>query len=167
MNNTDIPARFPIPFGASAGPSYIRAIPKDSQIGIHDGYASLHDGFPPLCFDPIASGGIPPYGQDVNGILRQITQWAIWQATGAPMMFDAGFAAAIGGYPLGAELASSVTAGVFWRSSINGNTTDPDGGSAANWYQSGGGFFDHDGYRFHRDGSLEQWGGGIAGSDGS
>lgn len=159
MISTNIPTRFHIPFANAAGSGFIRPIPEASQIGIQDGAASLETGFPPLCFQPVASGGVPPFGEDFNGLLKQITQWAQWQATGAAMLFDGAFATAIGGYPKGAELASSVTVGTFWRSTVDNNTTDPDGGSAAGWVQSGGGVFADEGYRINRDGSIEQWGG--------
>ena len=56
-----IPIKFPIPFGNSAGGGYIRPIPQASQIGIANGAASLTDGFPPLNFLPLGSGGVPPF----------------------------------------------------------------------------------------------------------
>ncbi|KAA1174648.1 hypothetical protein FP026_29625, partial [Rhizobium tropici] len=73
MKASDIPVKFPIPFAASAGGGYIRAIPQASQIGITNGAASLTDGFPPLTFLPVGAGGTPPWGQDFNGILNEIT----------------------------------------------------------------------------------------------
>lgn len=130
MKLADVPARFPIPFANSAAPgTYKRTIPTASQIGINDGYASLTDGFPPLTFTPIASGGVPPFGQDMNGILYEVTLWNQWQAAGGPAMYNAGFASAIGGYPKGAFLASTTT-GLFWVSLVDDNTTDPDAGGA-------------------------------------
>lgn len=133
MLNSDIPLKLPIPFASSAGGGYIRPIPEASQIGITDGAASLTDGFVPLNATPIGAGGVPPSIQDMNGILYEISGWSRWQAAGGPVYFDAAFAADIGGYPKGACLQSTVTDGVFWISTANGNTTDPDGGSAANW----------------------------------
>lgn len=133
MRLTDIPSKFPIPFAADAGGGYIRAIPTASQIGITDGAASLHDGFPPLTFLPIESGGKAPAGKDMNGILFEISAWSQWQQAGGPIYYDADFATAIGGYPSGAVIMSSVTAGLLWYSTADNNATNPDSGGAANW----------------------------------
>lgn len=134
MLATSVPARFGIPWGNSAGGAYIRAIPQASQIGITAGAASLTDGFPPLNFTQIGAGGVPPFGQDFNGILNQITKWDQWVAAGGPIPFDAAFAASIGGYPKGAILSAGTggTTGQFWLNSIDGNTSNPDTGGA-NW----------------------------------
>ena len=132
MLSTDIPSKFPIPFGNAAGGSYIRAIPEASQIGIQDGAASLTDGFPPLNFLPVAGGGVPPFGQDFNGLLNQITEWIRWTtAGGIGLVYDAAFSTAIGGYPKGAVLQSTAT-GNFWLSTADNNTADPDG-AGTNW----------------------------------
>ncbi len=133
MLASDIPAKFNIPFADSAGGPYIRPVPEASQIGIQNGAASLTDGFPPLCFTPVSSGGVPPFGEDFNGILNQITAWNQWQSAGGPVVFDGVFAAAIGGYPSGAILQSAVYDGLLWRSTADDNTTDPDSSSSANW----------------------------------
>lgn len=133
MKLADIPERFPIPFANGAGSGFIRSIPTASQIGIADGRASLTDGFVPLNFEPIAAGGIPPAGEDFNGILFRVTGWARWLAAGGTATFNAPFAAAIGGYPNLAFLASSATPGLFWVSTADDNTTDPDSVGAANW----------------------------------
>ncbi len=130
MKLVDLPTRFTLPFAASAAPgTYKRTIPVASEIGVHDGYASFTDGFPPLTFTPVASGGIPPFGQDMNGILYSTTSWTRWQASGGTVPYDSTFSAAIGGYPKGALIASS-TAGMFWVSLVDDNTTDPNAGGA-------------------------------------
>lgn len=136
MLQSGIPVRFSIPWGKNAGGSYIRTIPSASQIGVTNGAASLNDGYPPLCFQPVASGGTPPFGQDTNGILNWITQWSQWQAAGGPIVYDSTFSTAIGGYPKGAVLASSVTAGLSWVSTADNNTTNPDS-SGTNWSPQG------------------------------
>jgi hypothetical protein len=133
MLSSAVPTKFPIPWANGAGGGFIRPIPVASQIGITPGAASLTDGFPPLTFDPSGSGGIAPFGQDANGIFNQITKWSQWQAAGGPIIYDSGFSAAIGGYPKGAMLMSSVTPGLVWVSTAENNGTDPDGGSPANW----------------------------------
>jgi hypothetical protein len=119
------PASFPIPFGANAGGSFIRAIPVNSQIGVQDGAASLNDGFVPDNFTPLAGGGVPPFGQDINGILKQATGWCQWLEAGSPIVYDSAFAAAVGGYPKGAVVNCSVIA-AEWISTSDNNLTNPD-----------------------------------------
>jgi hypothetical protein len=132
MQASSIPTKFPLAWGADAGVSYIRPIPVASQIGITGGAASFTDGFPPLCFAPVGSGGIPPFGQDMNGILNEISLWSQWQQAGASVPYDSAFSTAIGGYPKGAILANASTVGSFWISTVDNNTSDPDTGGA-NW----------------------------------
>lgn len=129
-----VPTRIGVVWGASAGGSYIHTVPVASQIGITNGAASFTDGFVPLNFVAVASGGVPPFGQDFNGVLKQITQWNQWQAAGAPVTYNSAFSTAVGGYPSGAILISS-SLNKFWMSTADNNTTDPDGGSPANWVQ--------------------------------
>lgn len=132
MQDSDIPAlKFPIPWGNSAGGGFIRAIPVASQIGITAGAASLTDGFPPVNFTPPGAGGTPPFGQDANGILNEITLWTRWYTAGAPIGYDATFSTAIGGYPKGAIIVSA-TFPKTWLSTVDNNASDPDTGGA-NW----------------------------------
>jgi hypothetical protein len=129
---SQVPNKFPIPWGNSAGSGYIRAIPETSQIGVQNGAASLTDGFPPLNFLPVGSGGVPPFGQDMNGILNQITLWSQWQGAGGLCTYDSVFSAAIGGYPQNAMLASSSTPGQIWVNTVDNNTSNPDA-SGTGW----------------------------------
>lgn len=141
-SQSQIPAKFGIPWGNSAGSAYTRTIPQASQIGITNCAASLTDGFPPLTFTPAAFGGCPPFGQDMNGILNQITQWDRWQSMGGPVFYDSGFSTNIGGYPKGARLMSSILQGRIWYSTADNNTTNPDDqtGASANWVSAPGTF---------------------------
>ena len=127
-----IPTKFSIPFANGAGGGYIRTIPTASQIGITNGAASLTDGFPPVTFLPVGAGGTPPFGQDFNGLLNQISAWNQWQGAGGPVKYDATFSAAIGGYPAGATIQSAVTFALVWVSLVDNNTSNPDTGGA-NW----------------------------------
>jgi len=132
MQITGLPSKFGVPFADAAGSNYIRPIPQASQIGIQPGAASLTDGFPPVTFLPVAAGGTPPFGQDFNGLLNQITAWVRALTAGMVVPFDAGFQAAIGGYPFKARVLSGVTAGLIWESQIDNNLSNPDTGGA-NW----------------------------------
>jgi len=131
LTQSSIPPKFPFYWGSNAGAAYIRSIPTTSQIGIVNCAASLPDGFPPLTFLAQTSGGCPPFGQDMNGILRQITQWQQWQQAGElPTIYDSSFQTSIGGYPNGAIIQSAVVPGDFWISTTDNNTTNPDTGGA-------------------------------------
>lgn len=131
MQSSQIPTRIPTPFGDGAvEPTYRHQVPEDSQIGITNGAASFATGFPPLNFEPVASGGVPPFGNDMNGLLYQMTQWLRWTQSGGIVPWDETFSTAIGGYPLGAVVASATVARKFWVSTAENNTTDPDDGGA-------------------------------------
>lgn len=137
IDSASIPPKFPIPWGNSAGSAYIRSIPEASQIGVTNCAASLTDGFPPLTFTPSSAGGCPPFGQDFNGILKQVTQWSQWVQAGGPIFYDSAFAASIGGYPKGTILSSTIVPGYRWLSTTENNSTDPDAGGAG-WVQDPG-----------------------------
>jgi len=125
----------------NAGPGFIRVVPVNSQIGITDGAASYSDGFPPDNFIPEGSGGVPPFGQDFNGLCQAITQWLQFDQAGGPITYDASFAASIGGYPKGA-LLTAASLGSFWLSLIDNNLSNPDLGGS-NWlgFSPGGSLF--------------------------
>lgn len=125
-----IPTKIPVPFGFAAGAGEITTpIPTASQIGIVNGRASLHDGFPPDTFLPISTGGVPPFGADFNGILNEITSITQWQQAGGFFPYDSTFSTAISGYPIGAIIQAANYEG-FWLNTTNGNTTNPDTGGA-------------------------------------
>lgn len=129
MLASQVPPNLNIPFANNAGAGFIRTIPQASQVGIIAGAASLTDGFPPQTFSPVVSGGIPPFGQDFNGILNWITAWMRWQQAGGTPSYNPAFSAAIVGYPLGAVLQNAAGNG-FWRSLVDGNLSNPDTGGA-------------------------------------
>jgi len=140
MISSSVPTLVPLPFAASGSK---HAIPTASQIGITAGAASLTDGFPPLTFTPIASGGVPPDGNDMNGILNLISANTNWTNAGGTYPYNSAFATYIGGYPKGAVLIMAAGTG-FWLSTIDNNTTNPESGPSANWiafgpYQTQGG----------------------------
>lgn len=129
MQSTDIPAKLPVPFAASGDKN---SIPNTSLIGITPGAASFPDGFPPLTSQAITAGGIPPTREDFNGAFFALSAAVRWLQAGGLAVYDSAFSTAIGGYPNGAVLRRSDQLG-FWVSTADNNTTDPDGGSPANW----------------------------------
>lgn len=128
MKIANIPSKFAIPFASSAGSGYIRTIPQ-TPTGTA-GQASLQQGFPPENFSPVSAGGVPPFGQDFNGLLNQVTSWNQWQGTGAFPPYDSAFQTAIGGYPQNSCVGSAVTVGLVWMSLVDDNLTNPDAGGA-------------------------------------
>lgn len=133
MQSSSIPPKFVLPFASSAVAPYIRPIPVASQVSITPGAASLETGFPPSNFQPESAGGVPPAGQDFNGLLKQITQWTQWQNAGAQVFWDSAFSASISGYPRYAQVLAA--GGTFWwQSTVENNTTNPDAGGAG-WRQ--------------------------------
>lgn len=135
MQDSDIPTKISVPFGKNAGGGFIRTVPVASQIGVNAGFASFNDGFVPLNFTAIGAGGIPPFGQDMNGIFNAITKWTNWYNAGGPIFWDSAFSTAVGGYPKGA-VVSSTTFGQFWMSTTENNVTNPNSGGAG-WVQVG------------------------------
>lgn len=133
MQLTNTPAKLVLPF-ANAGAK--NTIPTASQIGITAGAASLVDGFPPLTRTPIAAGGVPPSGLDMNGILFELSAILRWANAGGGYAYDAAFAtdSNVGGYPKGARIMRSDGLG-YWFNTVENNTTDPEaaGAAAAGW----------------------------------
>lgn len=122
MDSTDVPTKIELPFAEAGGK---RVIPVPSQVPGDPGAASFTDGFPPLTRTPIAAGGLPPMGIDMNGILNMITAIQQWQSAGGLFEFDAAFATAVGGYPKGACLLSTDET-VVWLNAVENNTANPD-----------------------------------------
>jgi len=128
MQASNAPSKSPVPFAESGSKN---TIPVASQIGVTPGLASFTDGFPPLTMTPLAAGGIPPRGQDFNGILYFLSNAARWSQAGGRYPYDAAFATAIGGYPKGAILTAATGNG-SWLNLVENNTENPDAGGA-NW----------------------------------
>lgn len=76
-------------------------VPVADQTGTISNGASFETGFPDITMLPRTSGGLPPLGQDVNGVLNAISQHTKFQNCGGRYRFDAALATVIGGYPAG------------------------------------------------------------------
>lgn len=131
MQISQVPALLPKAFAASGTKN---TIPVDSQISVTPGAASLTDGFPPLTMTPLAAGGVPPYGADINGILNWLSQICQWSNAGGAYPYDAAFSTAIGGYPKYAVLPKASGNG-YWLCLADNTTTDPDTGGSG-WADS-------------------------------
>jgi hypothetical protein len=123
-----IPSKTPTVWGKNAAAAYIRTVPNASQKNLTIGAASYADGFVPANFTPVAAGGVPPFGQDMNGVLQQITQWQQWYQAGGTIIFDPTFQSVqgINGYPIRARVESAVTPYLIWQSTMDNNINNPD-----------------------------------------
>ena len=127
---------YPFGFGAS-DPTYINLpILVPSQIGTTVNRASFTDGFPPSTMTPEASGGLPFFGQDMNGILYMVSAYCANFAAGALSSYNATLSSNISGYPVGVVLVNANGDGL-WINQVGGNTTDPDTGGAG-WLPAAG-----------------------------
>lgn len=131
MSGAPKPPVIPEPFANDADPLYITTIPDTTGVA---GRASYSLGFPPLTMQPIAGGGKPPFGQDMNGILFALSSHDYYVQAGQLFLWDTTVAAALGGYAIG-TLLGSTDGRTVWFNTTNANSTNPDAvdGSAAGW----------------------------------
>lgn len=54
------------------------------------GLASIEKGFPPICQQPLASGGLPPQRADFNGILYLFSQFLLFAQNGGVYAYNNG-----------------------------------------------------------------------------
>lgn len=93
------------------------------------GKAGFDLGFAAINMTAKEAGGIPPFGQDFNGILFSITEALRYMEAGGRPTFSAAMSTAIGGYPKGAIVLSNDGA-TQYQNQIDGNTNNPDVTSA-------------------------------------
>lgn len=124
-----IPPQITTPF-ATAG---LRAAIPPTANNV-TGRAGYDQGFPPINLTPKIAGGIPPFGQDMNGTLYDATRAIQFTQAGSGFVYNSAFATAIGGYRPGARVLRTDGLG-YWLNTIDGNTADPEaaGAAAAGW----------------------------------
>lgn len=112
------------PFAALGARAEIPAAQADAT------RASYEQGFPALNMTPIAAGGVPPSGQDFNGILYDVSNAAMWQQAAGILPWNAEFAqsAVSGGYPKNALVVHNAA---LYQSAIDNNPSEP--GADSNW----------------------------------
>lgn len=89
------------------------------------GRAGFDQGFSAINMTAKEAGGIPPFGQDFNGIFYEVTNILRYMQAGGQPTFDAALATAIGGYPKGAMVLGSDGMSL-WQSKVDSNSTDPN-----------------------------------------
>lgn len=132
MQKSNAPTPFTVAFANGAGSGYRNVIPIPSQISITPGAASYTDGFPPITMEPAGSGGIPPYGADMNGVLYASTLATLWEQAGFMQAFSSTLSTAYGGYPAQSVLAMGSGLGL-WLNTADNNTTSPDTTGSLGW----------------------------------
>jgi hypothetical protein len=135
MQRSDIPVKFAVVWGEDAAGGTIRTVPVNPTG--QAGAASVSGGFGSLNFVQVAAGGVPPFGQDINGVLQVIYEWSQWAQAGGAQPFDGTFAGEIGGYPKSSLLPAASQAGI-WYNLADNNAENPDTGGA-NWILIGPG----------------------------
>lgn len=103
--------------------------PTPSQVATTPGAASLNDGFPAQTMTAPASGGVPPFGVDANGILFLLSGWIAFFGAGQWPQFSADLAEAMDGYAVGAIVQQEADTNNFWINTVSGNSSDPDTGT--------------------------------------
>lgn len=88
-----------------ASTTYVNDIPVDAPVDPQ--LASFELGFPPITMTPQASGGLPPFGQDMNGILKVLSEHTRFQNSGGRYRFDSALATILGGYDAGTVLQAN------------------------------------------------------------
>ena len=81
-------------------------IPENYETSMESNQATWDQGFGQITMLPVAAGGLPPKGQDFNGIFNQVSESIVYLSQGGRFKFSAEYAEAIGGYPKGAILQS-------------------------------------------------------------
>lgn len=122
MSGAPTPPVIPEPFASHADPANINVIPDTTAA---PGVASWSLGFPPITMIPKVAGGIPPLGQDFNGVGKALSAHDYFVQAGQLYPFNATVAGLIGGYKLGAQLIADDGLTIWWNQA-DGNTTNPN-----------------------------------------
>ena len=129
MKSSDLTPLFPKPFGYAADNGTILTPLPDTKSS--SGRASLEKGFPTETMQPLAAGGSPPRGEDINGIFNMLSTVCQRTEAGYVTPWTLSFANDIGGYPQGA-VVSYGGASQLWISLDDNNTATP-GSNATQW----------------------------------
>lgn len=127
------PTPIPSPFASSATGIDINFPIPATPPASPPNAASWSVGFPAPTMQPEVSGGLPPLGQDFNGVLYTLSGHIFALQGGQPYDWSSTTAGFLGGYLDGALLGMSDGSGL-WLNQVPGNSTNPDNdGTAAGW----------------------------------
>lgn len=94
--------------------------------------ATYTKGFPAVTMTPIAVGGQPPSGKDMNGILYELSSHIAYINKGGSYKFDADFCEEIGGYDIGCVLQSDDSL-ILYVNTLPNNKTNPNTSNSRGW----------------------------------
>lgn len=94
--------------------------------------ATYKKGFPAVTMTPIAVGGQPPSGKDMNGVLYELSSHIAYMNKGGQYKFDADFCEEIGGYDIGAIVLSDDGMTEYINTVAN-NKTNPNTTGSVGW----------------------------------
>lgn len=107
-------------------------IPETANENTATNAATYSKGFPAVTMTPIAVGGQPPSGKDMNGILYELSSHIAYMNKGGQYKFDADFCEEIGGYDVGAVVQSDDGLTLYANQSPK-NKTNPNSRSSKGW----------------------------------
>ncbi|MCH7381361.1 gp53-like domain-containing protein [Acinetobacter higginsii] len=102
--------------------AHINQIPISTTVR---GAASFQMGFPYETMVDKIAGGVPPNGEDFNGVFNYLSQHQVWLNAGGQYKFNAVLAEALGGYQKGAVVASNDGLKLY-VCTYDGNLHDPN-----------------------------------------
>lgn len=107
-------------------------IPETANENTAANAATYSKGFPAVTMTPIAVGGQPPSGKDMNGILYELSSHIAYMNKGGQYKFDADFCEEVGGYDVGAVVQSDDGFTLYVNQSPK-NKTNPNSRSSKGW----------------------------------
>ena len=137
MQSTDIIQ--PLPLISPIATDGLKNSIPDAATGTNN--ASIEEGFPQITMQAPADGGLPPFGQDFNGLFYTVSSLNCFLQNGGYITFNQSVSDKIGGYPSGAILDYINSAGSYSKvqSLIDNNTnnfvTTPSFIDGVNWKQ--------------------------------
>lgn len=84
------PELLSIPFARDASGATKNEIPDAPGGGAPAQQATWSQGFPAVTMQPLAVGGIPPQGQDFNGVLNALSEHTVYQNAGGGVSIRSG-----------------------------------------------------------------------------
>lgn len=123
------PTFIPAAFANAADPATINTIPPTPTT---PGRANLQEGFPSITMQPVVASGIPPLGQDFNGILNLATLHTVFLQGGNLYQFSQDFIDAGGSYTLG-NILLSADGTTLWMCNGLGIVDNPDSATGGRW----------------------------------
>lgn len=107
-------------------------IQKVRQSGQDAQDMTWNDGTPPITLTKLEDGGLPPKGQDYNGVLNAISSHTVFGQNGGRYKWDAQVIAEFDGYPMDAIIQSDDGSCEF-KSIVSPNTVNPNNGLSGSW----------------------------------